>query len=133
MSEPLTPTDCWCDRLRSAGGGTTVQCPPCLARRVLTLEAQVTTLTADLTAERAISRNLAEARCDDSKYMQKIEAANASLRAELEALQTTLRELPHYAFDQHGTIYGPVDASADTFIRAEDLAALLAARPGKQD
>ncbi len=50
-------------------------------------------------------------------------------RDKLESTLADLRrqgaELPHYAFDQQGVIYGPVDPSSDTFVRAEDLDRLL--------
>jgi hypothetical protein len=44
------------------------------------------------------------------------------------ALVPRLRKLPRYAFDQDGTIYGPVDADEGTFIRHEDLEIMLATR-----
>jgi uncharacterized protein YdiU (UPF0061 family) len=45
-----------------------------------------------------------------------------------EARLTALEGLPHYAFDQTGAIYGPVDPDAGTFVRFEDLASVRAAR-----
>ncbi len=44
---------------------------------------------------------------------------------ETRRLRAALDELPRYAFDQQGAIYGPVDAGEGTFVRHEDLSALL--------
>ena len=54
------------------------------------------------------------------------ERERGHMTTQRDAALQRLRDLPRYAFDQDGSIYGPVDAGPGTFILDEDFTEVLA-------
>lgn len=77
--------------------------------------------------ERARLQREVAATCGCGEAAQVISDLMQVLESPREELRTLVEKLPRYAFDQGGSIYGPVDVGDGTFVRHEDLEAALSA------